>query len=132
MRHPARGRRRADEMVNTVDKITYADGIGTIAVIGGTVRFDLMVLSPTEKDARGQPAAAFQEQIVMSLDNFMHAAEKIQEAVNAVTRMNRQTGETAATNTANNTAKIAPAATAGAPPAATPASEPTPPKRPFP
>ena len=65
----------------------FADGVGSIAVIGGTVRLDFVVLSPTEKDPNGQPKAVFQQQVVMSVDGFVRSAGKIQEAVQAISKL---------------------------------------------
>ena len=63
-----------------VDEQVFADGIGTISVIGGTVRLDFVTYSPTEKDASGQPAAVFRQRLIMGMETFLHAAEKIHEA----------------------------------------------------
>lgn len=62
----------------------YSDGIGAISVIGGTVRLDLVVLSPTEREANGQPKTVFLQRVVMSLDGFQRSAIKIQEAMQAL------------------------------------------------
>lgn len=67
-----------------MDDQVYSDGIGAISVIGGTVRLDLVVLSPTEREANGQPKTVFLQRIVMSLDGFQRSAAKIQEAVTAL------------------------------------------------
>lgn len=63
-----------------MDDQVFADGIGTISVISGTVRVDLVTYSPTEKDAGGQPAAVFRQQIIMTAESFLAMAEKFQEA----------------------------------------------------
>ena len=63
-----------------MDDQVFADGIGTISVISGTVRVDLVTYSPTEKDAAGQPAAVFRQQIIMTAESFLAMAEKFQEA----------------------------------------------------
>ena len=67
-----------------MDDQVFADGLGQISVIGGTVRLDLVTYSPIEKDAKGQPSAVFRQQIIMSMDGFLHAAEKIHEAAQAL------------------------------------------------
>jgi hypothetical protein len=67
-----------------VDEQVFADGIGQISVIGSTVRVDFVVYSPTEKDPKGQPVAVFCQRLIMGVDGFLHAAEKIHEAADAV------------------------------------------------
>jgi hypothetical protein len=64
-----------------VDNQRFVDGIGAIAVVGGTVRVDFVTLSPLERDAKGQAKPVFEHRMIMSLDGFMVAAGKIQEAV---------------------------------------------------
>ena len=51
----------------------YADAIGEIALVGSTVRLDLVSLSPTEKDEKGQPKAVFRQRIVMPVDGFLRS-----------------------------------------------------------
>lgn len=68
----------------------FSDGIGSIAITGGTVRVDLVTISPTDKDVNGQPKAVFQQRIVMTIDGFTHAAAKIQEAMQAIARLSGQ------------------------------------------
>ena len=58
---------------------TFADGIGRIAVIDGIVRLDLVTHSPTETGADGKPRAVFSHRIVMGMDQFLRAADKIAE-----------------------------------------------------
>ena len=65
----------------------FSDGIGTITVIGATVRVDFVALSPTEREANGQPKAVFCQRIVMGVDGFLRSASKVQEAVQALQRM---------------------------------------------
>jgi hypothetical protein len=68
----------------------FCDGIGSIAVIGGVVRMDLIVYSPTEKDAAGQPKPIFQQQVVMSADAFLRSTEKMQGAAQAFAKLAAQ------------------------------------------
>ena len=70
-----------------MDEQIFSDGIGTIIVIGATVRLDFVALSPTERDANGQPKAVFRQRIVMGVDGFMRSASKVQEAVQALSKM---------------------------------------------
>ena len=65
----------------------YSDGIGSIAVIGNTVRVDFVVLSPEELDGEGRPKPVTQQRIVMPLDAFLRASDKIQEAAQAIARL---------------------------------------------
>jgi len=70
-----------------LDEQIFSDGIGTITVIGATVRLDFVALSPTERDPNGQPKAVFKQRIVMGVDGFMRSASKVQEAVQALSKM---------------------------------------------
>lgn len=73
-----------------MDEQIFVDGIGTISVIGGTVRLDFVSYSPTEKDASGQPTAAFRQRIIMGAETFLHSADKIHEAAQTLAaRLNR-------------------------------------------
>ncbi len=63
-----------------MDEQVFVDGIGTISVIGGTVRLDFVTYSPIEKDVSGQPAATFHQRIIMGAETFLHSADKIHEA----------------------------------------------------
>jgi hypothetical protein len=65
----------------------FSDGIGQVSIIGGTVRLDFVTLSPTEKDAKGQPTAIFSQRVIMGVDGFMQSAAKIQEAAQAVLKL---------------------------------------------
>lgn len=62
----------------------FADGLGQISVIGATVRLDFVTYSPTEKDPNGRPIAVFRQQIIMTMEGFTQAAEKMREATNAI------------------------------------------------
>ena len=62
-----------------MDHQTFADGIGRIAIIDGIVRLDLVAHSPTETGADGKPRAVFSHRIVMGMDQFLRAADKIGE-----------------------------------------------------
>jgi hypothetical protein len=74
-----------------VDDQIFSDGIGTISVIGATVRVDFVALSPTEREANGQPKAVFRQRIVMGVDGFLRSAAKVQEAVQALQKMGATT-----------------------------------------
>ena len=53
----------------------YSDGIGEITVSGSVVRIDLVSLSPTDRDAAGQPMPVFRQRIIMPVDVFANAQE---------------------------------------------------------
>jgi len=68
----------------------FSDGVGGITIIGGVVRIDLVTLSPTEKDASGQPKAVFQQQIVMGAEAFLRSTEKMHGAAQALAKLATQ------------------------------------------
>lgn len=59
----------------------YADGISEITVTNAIVRIDLMSLSATEKDDKGNPKAVFRQRIIMPVDAFANAVELMQKAL---------------------------------------------------
>lgn len=69
-----------------MDDQIFSDGIGAITAIGGTVRLDLVNFSPTEKDAKGQPALVFRQRVIMSTEAFLMAADKIHEVAGALAK----------------------------------------------
>ena len=74
-----------------MDEQVFVDGIGTISVIGGTVRLDFVSYSPTQTDPSGQPVAIFRQRIIMGTDTFLHAADKMREAAQTLAgRMHRE------------------------------------------
>lgn len=72
-------------MVNPI----FADGIGAIAIIGGTVRIDFVALSPDETDPENRPKPVVQQRIVMTMDAFLRASEKLQEATQTIAKVAR-------------------------------------------
>jgi hypothetical protein len=102
----------------------FSDGIGSITVIGGTVRIDFVTFSPNDKEANGQPKVVHLQQIVMVPEGFLRSSEKIQEAAQALSKL----GVTAARPSGEPriVEPSAPPSASGQPPSATP------PKRPFP
>jgi hypothetical protein len=62
----------------------FTDGIGKITVIGGVVRLDFMVYSPTDTDAHGQPRQIFTHQVLMGVDAFTRASAQCIEAVKQI------------------------------------------------
>ncbi len=67
-----------------MEQQTFADGIGRIAIIDGIVRLDLVANSPTETGADGKPHAVFAHRVIMGVDQFLRASEKIAEAVKMI------------------------------------------------
>jgi nicotinamidase-related amidase len=67
-----------------MEQQTFADGIGRIAIIDGIVRLDLIAHSPTETGPDGKPRAVFSHRVVMGVDQFLRAAEKIAETVKVI------------------------------------------------
>jgi hypothetical protein len=59
----------------------YCDGIGEITVTGTIVRLDMMSLSPTKRDANGNPQPAFRQRIIMPVDAFANAVDLMQKAL---------------------------------------------------
>jgi hypothetical protein len=103
-----------------MEKQVFSDGIGQITVIGGMVRLDFVAYSVTEKDAKGQYLPVFCQRVVMSPESFLRAAEKFQEAAQAIAKLGQRPRESSAES---------------APGSAVSAVEPqpsSPPKRPFP
>lgn len=59
----------------------YSDGIGEITVTGTIVRIDLVSLSPTERDAKGNPKPVFRQRIVMPIDAFANSVDVMDKAL---------------------------------------------------
>lgn len=69
---------------------TFADGIGRIAIIDGIVRLDLISHSATETDAAGKPKPVFAHRVVMGIDQFLRASQKIAETTHAIAQQHVQ------------------------------------------
>lgn len=108
----------------------FVDGLGSVTVINTTARLDFVVLSPTEKDARGQPQVVFCQRMVMGLDSFARMTEKMQEALKAMSKLAQNPPHETSTD---NAAPPVPGATrpTSAVPLAT-HDAPTPARKPFP
>lgn len=120
---------------------TFADGIGRIAIIDGIVRLDLIAYSPIEHDADGKPRQVFTHRVVMGMDQFLHASEKIARTAEMIRQANQQQPQAVARPTPQATPAPAPAAPQ--PPPVPPQfrresihpdapATPPPPQRPFP
>jgi hypothetical protein len=64
-----------------MEEQVYADDVGTITVSGPIVRFDLMIQSASEKDSQGKPKLVVQQRVIMPIDAFLRAAQKMQGSV---------------------------------------------------
>jgi hypothetical protein len=51
----------------------YADAIGEASLVGPTVRLDLVSVSHTEKDEKGQAKFVFRQRIVMPVEGFVQS-----------------------------------------------------------
>ncbi len=69
---------------------TFADGIGRIAIIDGIVRLDLISYSPTEHGPDGKPRQVFSHRVVMGMDQFLYASEKIAKTAEMIRQANRE------------------------------------------
>ena len=88
----------------------YADAIGEISLVGSTVRLDLVSLSHTEKDDKGQPKPVFRQRIVMPVDGFLQSfglMTRVMQQLEKQGVIKRQAGEGKA---AEGKADAAPAA----------------------
>ena len=114
----------------------FSDGIGSITIIGGTVRIDFMVFSPNEKEADGRPKVIHLQRIVMGAEGFHHSAVKIQEAAEALSKLGTPTHPSGEPPVVEPQASSSGGAHVVEPLASAPTngqSAPTiPPKRPFP
>ena len=59
----------------------YSDGIGEITVTGTIVRIDLVSLSPTERDSKGNPKPVFRQRIIMPIDAFANSVDVMDKAL---------------------------------------------------
>ncbi len=106
---------------------TFADGIGRIAIIDGIVRLDLISYSPTEHGTDGKPRQVFTHRVVMGLDQFLYASEKIAKTAEMIRQAN--SGQPAPAARPQQPAPTAPVQAAPAPQAAPrPPAGPTPPQ----
>lgn len=62
----------------------FADGVGTIAVAGSTIRIEFVSLMATDRDPGSQPKMAVSHRLVMPIEGFASAVGKLQETVQAL------------------------------------------------
>ena len=55
----------------------YIDGIGNVAITGMVIRFDLMVLDPSQRYDKNQPQPAVRQRVVMPIDGFLRAVQTL-------------------------------------------------------
>jgi hypothetical protein len=65
----------------------FFDGLGNVTVIGSTVRLDFVTFSPTEMDANGRPKAVPSQRVIMSIEGFARATERMQETAQALAKL---------------------------------------------
>ncbi len=70
-----------------MNELTFADGIGAIAVVGATVRLDLVTLAPGDDGPGGRPKPSISHRLVMPIDGFLAAARHITEAAETIRNM---------------------------------------------
>lgn len=63
---------------------SYTDGISEITVTGSIVRVDLMSLSPSERDANGNPVPMVRQRLILPADAFANAADLMQQVKNSL------------------------------------------------
>ena len=73
-----------------MEQQTFADGIGRISIIDGIVRLDLISHSATETDAAGKPKPVFAHRVVMGIDQFLRASQKIAETTHTIAQQARR------------------------------------------
>lgn len=80
----------------------YSDGIGEITVTGPIVRIDLVSLSPSERDSKGNPKPVFRQRIVMPIDAFANSVDVMNKALAGLVDAGavRRTGDVSALPTA--------------------------------
>jgi hypothetical protein len=59
----------------------YADSIAEITVTGTIIRIDFSSLSPSDRDAAGQPKSVFRQRVVMSVEGFANSFEVLNNAM---------------------------------------------------
>lgn len=105
---------------------TFSDGLGSVTIVGNTVRLDFVTLSPVAKDPKGQPQLVFSHRVVMDLDAFVRTAGKVQESMQTLAKLAQNARDKAAA--AGEKKPETPAEA----PAAKPASPKSSGKKPFP
>jgi len=74
-------RARIEHGDRPVHNNVYCDEIGNIAITGTIVRFELVTLSASDKDAVGKPQLVNSQTVIMPLDGFLRGAARLQGVV---------------------------------------------------
>jgi hypothetical protein len=106
----------------------FADGIGPIVVVGGTVRLDFLTFVPDEGEAGSRPKPVVEHRLFMPVEAFMMASRRISEAAEAIAKLEREQGVTRAAAPAP--APVPPPAPAPTPVAPAPVAPPPEPSHP--
>lgn len=56
----------------------FIDGVSEITVTGPTIRIDTFTVSPSEKDADGNPKPVLRQRMIMTVEGFMNARDLIE------------------------------------------------------
>lgn len=65
----------------------FVDGIGNIGITGMVVRFDMLALDPSIRDKEGQPTSVLRQRVVMPIDGFVRAVEKLNATLPQLEKM---------------------------------------------
>jgi hypothetical protein len=68
----------------------FADGIGPIVVVGGTVRLDFITLVPDEGESGARPKPVVQHRLFMPTEAFLIAARRFSEAAEAIAKLEQE------------------------------------------
>jgi hypothetical protein len=68
----------------------FADGIGPIVVVGGTVRLDFITFVPDEGEAGARPKPTVQHRLFMPTEAFVMAARRFSEAAEAIAKLEQE------------------------------------------
>lgn len=68
----------------------FADGIGPIVVVGGTVRLDFITFVPNEGEGGARPKAEVQHRLFMPIDAFVMTARRFAEAADAIGKLEQK------------------------------------------
>lgn len=97
----------------------FADGVGPIVVVGGTVRLDFITFVPEEGENSSRPKPVVDHRLFMPVEAFLMAARRISEAAEAIAKLERDKGP-ARTAAATAPVAVADPAAADVPPAPPP------------
>jgi len=78
-----------------VSEQVFADGIGPIVVVGGTVRIDFVTLVPDESEAGSRPKPVVEHRLFMPIEAFQSTARRFAEAAEAIAKHEQLQGKPA-------------------------------------